>query len=121
MFFSIFLFRMKIKHQSSKIYQNVDELFRLSFESKNEKMKILFVITEKQVEKIHFQFEINQNSESSKNSESKLKKNFTVVIIDQNDFLIKIVFELSNDFNFEKIMTKFKNQIEAIKDKNNDF
>ena len=81
-----------------------------------------------------FQFEINQNfeknsnlkkkkifdnSEKKKNFESK--KNSIVIITDQNDLLIKIAFELSNDFNFEKIMTKLKNQIEAIKNENDDF
>ena len=35
--------------------------------------------------------------------------------------LIKIAFEFSNDFNFEKIMTKLKNQIEVIKNENDDF
>ena len=72
-----------------------------------------------------FQFEINQNFE--KNSNLKKKKNFKskknpiVVITDQSDLLIKIVFEFSNDFNFEKIMTKLKNQIETIKNENDDF
>ena len=120
MFLSTFLPRMKIRHRSKKTHQNANDLFRLPSEPENEKIKIMFTIVEKQFEKI-FQFEVNQKSENSENFESKSKKNFIVIIANQSDFLIKIAFELSDDSNFEKIMTKFKNQIEAIKDENNDF
>ena len=150
MFLFTFLFRMEIRHRSEKTHQNADDLSRLSSRSKKKKIvKIMFMKIKKQSKndfasvktdqiqksKIDsFQFEINQNSERNsdlkkkknfENSEKKenfeSEKNFIVIIADQNDLLIKIVFELSNDSSFEKIMTKLKNQIETIKNENDDF
>ena len=108
MFISTFLPRMEIKHRPGKTHQNADGLSHLPSRSEEE-VKVMPTRTEEEPGKDTPQPEIDQDPEGP-----------TVVIADQSDLLTKMAFELPNDPSFGKIMAKLKNQIEAIRDENND-